>query len=231
VTDALAAGDVDGVANVTAGRGGVAAETAGQYRDRAPFSWRQLEACVTPEDHAEQARLVPGVRDAFGQWEEGSSAAVVELYVQAAAREPSDGLLDDVRRRLEPRRVLGHVLDVRPAVPFELHVGLEVVLESGHAADAVASRLRAALGSGPGGLFEDGRFALGERVFGSRIVITAAAVEGVAAVTLTRFAPAALARAAQTVPTYLAVAPWAFAHLASAEPDGEGLGLDLVADA
>jgi hypothetical protein len=225
VTKVFAAEDVERVTNVTAARGGVAAETADQYRDRAPFQWRRLESCVTPADHAAQARLLPGVRDAFGRWRDMSSGTVVELFVQAAERQPPDSLLDDVRRRLEPRRVVGQVLEIRPAVPFELRIELEVVVKAGHNPDGVASRLRAALGSERGGLFETGRFAMGERVYASQ-VITTAAVEGVAAVQLTRFSPADAAATATTVPPSLSVHPWTFAHLG-----GESLRLDLSADA
>jgi hypothetical protein len=230
VTDQLTMDQVERVTNLTAGRGGAAAETAGQYRDRAPFEWRRLEACVTPDDHAEHARRVPGVRDALGRWGDEPPAGVVELFIQGAEREPPDSLLGDVRRRLEPRRVLGHVLDVRPAVPFELRIDLHVVVEAAHDATDVAARLRAVLGSERGGLFEVGRFALGERVYASQIVTAAGAVEGVAALELTRFSAAAAAADAATVPGSLAVAPWAFAHLDATEAGGESLQIDLSAD-
>jgi Baseplate J-like protein len=229
VTDVPGAERVEAVTNVIAGRGGVAAETAAQYRDRAPFQWRQLEACVTPADYAEHARGLPGVRDAFGRWGDLSSGAVVELFVQGSDRQEPVRPLDDVKQWLEPRRVLGHVLVVRPAVPFELRIELQVVVKEGSDPDDITAELRAALGSARGGLFEEGRFALGERVYASQIVRTAAAVEGVAAVELTRFTPVGSAEST-TVPASHDVAPWAFAHLAATEVEGGSLRIDLRAD-
>jgi hypothetical protein len=116
------------------------------------------------------------------------------------------------------------VLEIRSAVPFELAIDLQLVVELGHDPDTVTSRLRTALG----GLFEDGRFAMGQRVFASQIVTTAAEVEGVAAVQLTRFSPATPAGTATPIPPYLDVAPWAFAHLRTAGADRQALGLDLI---
>jgi predicted phage baseplate assembly protein len=201
--------------NLVGAVGGAHREGIEQLRHRAPYSWRSLEACVTPEDYQQRALDHAGVADAFARWSADSPHELLELFVVPRWGDASSGLMSDIQAFIEPHRVIGHRLVVRDAAFVDLVVDLAVLISPRHDSEQVEARVRtlvASLAGGPDGI--PGQFGLGRDVHGSRIVSAAMDVPGVTAVLVNRLARAdgqATDSASRTVP----IAPWEVARLRS----------------
>lgn len=213
-TGNLEGSGVVGVTNVVAGAGGAVAESVEALRLRAPRSWRRSESCVSPTDYAEYACRFQGVVGAVGRWRVGE-AATIELFIatDAAAVTATDvaGLLGEVRAWLEPRRVIGHVLDLRPAPQAAIVTELAVLVDRGTDRVAVSRSLHQTFTDA--GLFAVGRFRIGETVHASAIVGLASRVPGVLAADLTRLVRVDGRGAGASVAASIQVDPWEVAQI------------------
>ena len=213
-TGNLEGSGIVGVTNVVAGAGGAVAESAEALRLRAPRSWRRSESCVTPTDYAEHACRFPGVAGAVGRWRVGE-AATIELFVAADAEADTAtevaGLLGEVRAWLEPRRVIGHVLDLRPAPQAAIVTELAVLVDRGADRVTVSRSLHQTFADA--GLFAVGRFRIGETVHASAIVGLASRVPGVLAADLTRLVRVDGRGSGASVAASIQVDPWEVAQI------------------
>ncbi|MDQ0840885.1 putative baseplate assembly protein [Streptomyces sp. V1I6] len=184
---------VAGVRNPLPAVGGTEPEPLEQVRQLAPLGLKRSRLrAVTAEDYAALASAVPGVQRAAAEIRWTGSVQEAHVAVDAsAAGEPGPKLLDAVAYALEGCRRIGHDLVVGPARSVPLDVAIEVCAAPGHQHGQILAELYRLLGSRrlPGGrlgFFHPDALTFGEPVRLSRLVATAAAVQGVESVRVTR---------------------------------------------
>jgi len=183
--------DVVHVRNPLPATGGLAPETISDVRVKAPIGFRAQERAVVPDDYVLFLRLDPLVSNAAAieRWT-GSWRAIV-LLVDLVGGGPIDAATEErFRKRLEPVRLAGHVLEFRSPtlVPLEIEMRVCVVAEAER--DAVLARLMgifssARLPDGSLGLFHPDRFSFGDSLHLSTLYAAAQGVEGVRHVDIT----------------------------------------------
>ncbi|QXE38319.1 putative baseplate assembly protein [Streptomyces sp. GMY02] len=194
--DATDAGDpmpVAGVRNPLPAVGGTEPEPVEQVRQLAPLDLRRARLrAVTAEDYAALASKLPGVARAAAEIRWTGSVQEAHVAVDAlGSAEPSAALLDSVSYALESYRRIGHDLVVGPARAVPLDIVLAVCAAPGRQHGQILAELYGLLGGGrlSGGrlgFFHPDALTFGEPVRLSRLVATAAAVQGVASVRVTR---------------------------------------------
>ncbi|MEV4969421.1 putative baseplate assembly protein [Streptomyces scopuliridis] len=194
--DASDAGDpmpVAGVRNPLPAVGGTEPEPVDQVRQLAPLDVKRSRLrAVTAEDYAALAAGLPGVQRAAAEIRWTGSVQEAHVAIDALGNgDPSPELLDSVTYALESYRRIGHDLVVGPARNVPLDIALAVCAAPGHQHGQILAELYRLLGSRrlPGGrlgFFHPDALTFGEPVRLSRLVATAAAVEGVESVTVTR---------------------------------------------
>jgi hypothetical protein len=168
-----------------------------------------------------------------GSWY-AASVAVDPLASDEAPRE----LLEEIAAYLDPRRRMGHDLEVATADYVPLDLAITVCLLPDYLRGHVESALLAVLGNGvlpdgSKGLFHPDRLTFGEGVFVSRIVAAAQAVTGVQNVQVTRlrrYDPSVLASGAELPPGgVFTLGPFEIARLDNdpSVPENGRLVLDL----
>jgi hypothetical protein len=181
-------GSVEAVAarNPAAATGGRDAVPLDVVRRDAPeaFAARPLRA-VLPADHAAAAAQEPGVQRAVSARAWSGSWPMVRTVVDLLTDRPAPDRLDRISATLDDLRLLGTEVAVVSGTPIGLVIGLEVCATPG--ADAADVRRRILLALRPGtdarrGLFHPSRLALGQAVYLSATLATAAAIPGVDAV-------------------------------------------------
>ncbi|MFE9884261.1 putative baseplate assembly protein [Streptomyces scopuliridis] len=194
--DASDAGDpmpVAGVRNPLPAVGGTEPEPVDQVRQLAPLDLKRSRLrAVTAEDYAALAAGLPGVQRAAAEIRWTGSVQEAHVAIDALGNgDPSPELLDSVSYALESYRRIGHDLVVGPARNVPLDIALAVCAAPGHQHGQILAELYRLLGSGrlSGGrlgFFHPDALTFGEPVRLSRLVATAAAVQGVESVTVTR---------------------------------------------
>lgn len=172
--------------NLTPAAGGADPEPIEQVRLLAPYAFRSQERCVTAGDYQAMAARQPGVASAAAalRWTGSWHTAVVA--VQRADGLPADAdFCERVRAALEPCRMLGHDLEVRPPRFVPLNIALRVYAVPDAFVATLRQRLREALG--PRGFFQPARLGFGQPVYLSHLVAEAAALPGVLRVEVERF--------------------------------------------
>ncbi len=196
------------VRNPLASTGAREPDSLAAARQAGPAALARLERAVTAADH--EAVLAEGVQVA-GQgprWVPLQSHArrvhtgrgplmVVSVHLSGHRQLASvSGLAEAFQALLDERRLAGQPVQLEDARWCPLHVVLQVQVQPDHFARDVRTAVEAALlGRGAEGegllpgtpLFAPGRLGFGEAVRLSELVAQAAAVEGVAAVAVTRF--------------------------------------------
>ncbi|MFC9242763.1 putative baseplate assembly protein [Streptomyces sp. NPDC057136] len=193
IEDAGAALPVAGVRNPLPAVGGTEPEPMEQVRQLAPLDLKRTrQRAVTAEDYAALASGLPGVQRAAAEIRWTGSVQEAHVAVDTlGAGEPAPELLDSVAYTLESYRRIGHDLVVGPASNVPLDIALSVCAAPGHQHGQILAELYRLLGSGrlPDGrlgFFHPDALVFGEPVRLSRLVAAAAAVQGVASVTVTR---------------------------------------------
>lgn len=184
---------VAGVRNPLPAAGGTEPEPLEQVRQLAPLDLRRTaRRAVTAEDYAALASALPGVQRAAAEirWTGSVQEAHVAVDVLGAG-DPEPALLDSVAYALERYRRIGHDLVVGPASNIPLDIALSVCAAPGHQHGQILAELYRLLGSGrlrDGrlGFFHPDALVFGEPVRLSWLVATAAAVQGVESVRVTR---------------------------------------------
>ena len=90
--------------------------------------------------------------------------------------------LEDLGVILEPRRIAGMDLEIRPPRYISLYIRLRVVVEKGFSQRQVRAAVNHRFHDPAGGFFRSGRFSFGTPVYLSRIVTAVMEIHGVARV-------------------------------------------------
>jgi hypothetical protein len=177
-------------------RGGTAPEPLAEVRLLAPHAFRErLERAVVADDYARIAeREFPGrVQRAAAtlRWT-GSWPEMLVAIDPLSGEEDVERLLQEVRRRLDRYRRIGHDVVVKRAVSVPLDVELIVCVRShflrGHVKAALLETLgNRALANGRRGFFHPDDLTFGQGIALSRLLAAAQAVEGVESVEIARF--------------------------------------------
>ena len=179
--------------NPLAASGGIVPETLAEARLCAPFQFRREQArAITAADYARFAQAHPKVQRAAAtlRWTGAGHEAIVAID-QLGQPEVDRALLDDIAKRLDPCRRIGHAVRVVAARQVPLRLGLEVTalpeFISGHVKAALLDVLsNRVLPDGRRGLFHSDNLTFGQSVCASAIVAACHAIPGVRNVTVTK---------------------------------------------
>lgn len=186
------ASDIALVRNPLPALGGGDPETIDTARLRAPLNFREPRRAVTPKDYAERLLDDPLVTNAYAveRWT-GAERAIVLLVDLAGGVPLDDDVERELRRRLEPYRLAGHVLEFRTPVMVPVELGMRVCVRPDALRDTVHEELLRVFSSGrfadgTTGLFHPDRFTFGSPLLLSRLYAAAHKVDGVRHVDVTR---------------------------------------------
>ncbi|QXJ21264.1 putative baseplate assembly protein [Actinomadura graeca] len=187
--------------NPRAAAGGAEAEDLERARALAPRLYRSQDRAVTLDDHADIARLVPGVgkvKPVSASWNE------VVLHVAPAGRvaPPSETLVRDVLAHFERYRMATQLVTVVGPAEADVYLAARVWAQPYFTRAAVRRAVEEAVGGYLG--FEQVDF--GQRIFLSRIYDLLQDLEQVASLTVVKFGrdpalPADIVTAPQVEPT------------------------------
>jgi predicted phage baseplate assembly protein len=176
-----------GVRNPLPAIGGIDPETVAQVQANAPQAFQQTQLrAVTRPDHVAAALLCPGVINAAAQVRWTGSYYVVSVTVQRAGGAAVDVAFQaQVQTFLEPYRLAGWNIEVKPPTFVSILVGLSVKVAPGFLPTTVLAAVTAAL-TGPGttpsgqpAFFSPNNFTFGQTIYFSDVLAVAAAVPGV----------------------------------------------------
>lgn len=184
----VANGTFDAVRNPLSAAGGVDPEDIEAARRDAPQAFRTQERAVTPADYAAAAERRPDVQRAAAtfRWT-GSWYTVFVTPDRFDGGDVDAGFVERLRRHLEPFRMAGYDLDIKPPRYVPLELTLHICVRPDYFRADVVHAVEQVLSSnvlpdGRLGIFHPDNFSFGEPVYLSRIVAAAQAVEGVDAV-------------------------------------------------
>lgn len=153
-------------------------EPADHIRRFAPFDFQRQERCVTENDYGQQAKLLPGVREARGELRWTGS-----WYTAFVSVDPG-GV--DVSGPMDRLRMLGTDVAAETAIIVGLRIALAICVDAAHFRGDVHAAIMARF-TGPGGILNAANFSFGQRVYASPLITAAQAIEGVLSVTLATF--------------------------------------------
>ncbi|HEX3069824.1 MAG TPA: putative baseplate assembly protein [Thermoanaerobaculia bacterium] len=173
--------------------GGIEPETIEHARRSAPEAFRVQERAVTEADYAEVTERNPDVDRAAATflWT-GSWYTVFDSVDRPGGLEVDDEFRGEILNHIEKYRVVGKDAEVRSPLFVSLEIELTVCVITGQFRAEVESELRDLFTSGTrrdgtSGFFHPDNFTFGQPVVLSRIVASAAGIEGVDAVVVNRF--------------------------------------------
>lgn len=176
---------VDRVTNPLAAGGGDDPETIEQVKVRAPQAFRVQERAVTVADYALIAERHPGVAAATAtrRWT-GSWYTIFVTIDRVGGLDVDAPFRAELSRWFERYRLVGQDVEIEGAIAVPLDIALHVCAEPGRfnshleaaLLDVFSSGIRA---DGSRGFFHADNFTIGQTVYLSSIVATAAAVPGV----------------------------------------------------
>lgn len=171
--------------------GGIEPESLEEVRRNAPFIFhRQLERAITEEDYTALAMQCPHARiqRAATDLRWTGSRHLARVAIDPLGRETASAeQLQTIKTWLEPRRRIGHDVEVVTATLVPLHITLQVCVLPHYQPAHVKRALLEVFGSGlrpngDKGFFHPDRLTFGEPIRLSTIVAEAQAVPGVASV-------------------------------------------------
>jgi Baseplate J-like protein len=181
------------VRNPLPATGGVAPESIEHVRATAPFAFRVQQRAVTPDDYQAAAERHPEVQRAAATFRWTGSWHTLFLTVDRLGGLPvDDAFVEEMQGFLEPFRLAGHDLQVDGPKYVPLDIAMLVTARADHFQSDVKRALLQVFGTG---VMLDGRrevfnpdnFTFGQPVNLSVIYAAAQAVDGVAAVEVTKF--------------------------------------------
>jgi len=188
-----AAGVFDVLTNPMPALGGIDPEPLDVVRRDAPEAFRTQERAVTAADYAAAAERRPEVQRAAATFRWTGSWYTVFVTADRLGGGPVDAPFEArLRRHLERFRMAGYDLEVDAPRFAALDVALHICVLPGYFRSEVLRAVSAELGSG---VLRDGRLAIfhpdnftfSQPVYLSQVIATAQAVEGVEAVSVTKF--------------------------------------------
>ena len=180
---------VTAVGNPMPAAGGADPESIEQVRRRAPAAYRaQQQRAVTPQDYADQAKLLPGIQRAAAtlRWT-GSWYTHFIALDRLGGSDVDPAFADAVATGLERVRLAGHDLQIVEPVNVGIELSLAVQVQDGFFRSAVRQALLAVLNDAPGGLFDPDGFTFGQSFWLSPVIATVQSTAGVASVSVTTF--------------------------------------------
>ncbi len=186
-------GSITGVRNLLPASGGRPAKRLEEARHNAPGAIHVLERCVTEGDYATVAGRHPDVAQAIAARQWAGSRQVVAIHVQRRDNRPVDAAFArELLAHVEPHRLAGQEIEIRPPHYVPLNVVLRATLQPGGSPNLIRQALEAALGSqhqpdGTCGFFCADNFGFGQPVYRSRLIAAAMAVSGVARIEVEQF--------------------------------------------
>jgi hypothetical protein len=161
----------------------------------APAAFRkQLQRAITADDYAQlvqrdfkdRVQQAAGTLSWTGSWYEAQVA--IDPWGTADAGPP---LLNEIKRRLQHYRRIGHDLAVLPARYVPLYIEMNVCVLPHYLRGHVEAELRNVFGNrllpnGERGLFHPDKLTFGEGIYLSRLIAAAQAVKGVESVKVTQ---------------------------------------------
>lgn len=181
------------ITNPLAAQGAIDPEPVDEVKLFAPGAFlTQLDRAITADDYAQLAERNPRVQRAAAtlQWTGNRYEAQVAID-PLGTDDPDPALLREVEEYLYPFRRIGHDLRVVQAQYVPLDLTLLVQVGSGYLAAHVKRALLDAfsnrkLAGDLTGFFYPDKFAFGQSVYASQVVVTAQSLAGVESVSLTR---------------------------------------------
>jgi predicted phage baseplate assembly protein len=184
----IANGTFGAVRNPLSAAGGIDPEDIEAARRDAPQAFRTQQRAVTPRDYAAAAERRPDVQRAAAtfRWT-GSWYTVFVTPDRFGGGDVDARFVERLRRHLEPFRMAGYDLDIKPPRYVPLEVTLHICVRPDYFRADVVHAVEQVLSSdvlpdGRLGAFHPDKFSFGEPVYLSRIVAAAQAVDGVDAV-------------------------------------------------
>ncbi len=184
--------DIAAIRNPMPASDGRDPESIADARLRAPLNFREPRRAVTPADYAALLRKDPMIDNAHAieRWTGAERAIIllVDLINGAQLDAATEAVL---RRKLEPFRLAGHVLEFRTAVLVPVELALRVCVKPAALRDHVHEKLLQRFSSGrfadgSVGLFHPDNFGFGSPIHLSQIYATAQSIDGVKHVDVTR---------------------------------------------
>ena len=180
---------ITAVTNPLPATGGTDPESIEQVRRRAPAAYRaQQQRAVTPQDYADQARLLPGIQRAAatlhwtGSWHTHFIAVDRQGGVDVDA-----AFAAAVASGLEQVRLAGHDLQIVNPVDVGIELALTVQIQNGFFRSAVLQALLAVLNDRPGNLFDPDAYTFGQPFRLSPVIAAVQSTAGVTSVSVTTF--------------------------------------------
>ncbi|MEO6913906.1 MAG: baseplate J/gp47 family protein [Candidatus Baltobacteraceae bacterium] len=186
-------GYVSSVTNPIAAFGGVDPEVSEHVRQNAPVAFRTQERCVTPQDYSDRAMQMPGVLAAAATFRWTGSWLTMFVTIERDGNLPLDAnFKNEVKQYLDLYRMAGVDLEVEDAIRVPLHVAIHVCVAPGYVATDVEAVLLqifsgGMLADGTLGMFNSGRFVMGNPFYLSPLVAAAQEVDGVQSVRVEAF--------------------------------------------
>jgi hypothetical protein len=180
---------ITAVTNPLPGTGGTDPESIEQVRRRAPAAYRaQQERAVTPEDYADQARLLPGIQRAAAtlRWT-GSWHTHFIAVDRTGGMDVDPAFATAVASGLEQVRLAGHDLQIVNPIDVGIELALAVQIQNGFFRSAVLQALLAVLNNRPGNLFDPDAYTFGQAFRLSPVIAVVQSTAGVTSVTVTTF--------------------------------------------
>ncbi len=186
-------GGITGVRNLLPASGGHPAKRVEEARHNAPGAIHVQERCVTEADYVTMVCRHPEVTQAVATRTALGGRQMIVIHVQRSAGRPVDmTFARALQTYLEPQRLAGHEVEIRPPHYVPLVVVLRVTLHAGSSPNLMRQALEAALGDqqqpdGAPGFFYADHFTFGQPIYRSRLIAAAMAVRGVARVEVEQF--------------------------------------------
>jgi hypothetical protein len=193
-------------------------EGVNDIRVNAPQAHLAQMRCVTGGDYEQSCRALPGVRDAAAHLHRDADHTRVVLHVERDGGQRADRRFRRaIRRALEPLRLIGASLHIRPPEYAPVFLELRVAAESSAVRSSVERAVHHALvgparSDRPEAFFAPGRFVFGEPVLAGRLIAAVMAVRGVADAVIVRLTWA-MRPSTGPVPERLTPGPYEIARL------------------
>lgn len=184
---------VVGVRNPLPAEGGQGPEGIETVRQNAPNAFRTQERAVTPADYEAVALRYPDVQRAAATFRWTGSWYTVFLTVDRAGGKPVDEDFErDFRAHINRYRMMGYDIEVDAPHYVPIDLRLEVCAAPDYFRTDVEQALLEVfsdrlLPDGTKGFFHPDNFTFGQPLYLSQVYATAATVEGVQSVEITRF--------------------------------------------
>jgi hypothetical protein len=186
-------GRITGVRNPLPASGGRPPKRLEEARHNAPGAIQVPARCVTEDDYAAVTQRHPDVAQAIATRHWAGSRPVIAIHVQRHGNRPVDAAFArELQAYVEPHRLAGQTVEIRPPHYVPLAVAVRVTVQPGSSPNLIRQALESALGSqhqadGTRGFFCADNFGFGQPVYRSRLIAAAMAVSGVARVVVEQF--------------------------------------------